>query len=120
MSTWYQPEKVLVCGKLAGDYHTGLLLAVIMYRYPDAEATLPGTDGVWLACPRSEWFEAAGMSRSQGDRALQKLDTLGLIERASGPWRGALNVLHVRPTEHTQQVWHAATTSQALDAALGG
>lgn len=30
------------------------------------------------------------------------------------------NVLQVRPTERTQQVWHAATTFRALDAALGG
>jgi hypothetical protein len=29
-------------------------------------------------------------------------------------------VLHVRPTERIQQVRHAATTFQALDAALGG
>ena len=31
-----------------------------------------------------------------------------------------LNVLQVRSAEGTQQVWHAATTFQALDAALGG
>jgi hypothetical protein len=29
-------------------------------------------------------------------------------------------VLHVRPTERIQQVWRAATTSQAVDAALEG
>ena len=31
-----------------------------------------------------------------------------------------LDVLHVRPTERPQQVWDAATTFQAFDAALGG
>jgi DNA-binding transcriptional MocR family regulator len=120
MSTWYQPEKVLVCGKLAGDYHAGLLLAVITRRYPYAKATLKGTAGTWSANARKVWFEAAGMSRNQGDRALATLEQRGLIERAHGAWGGNPNVLYVRPTRRAQAVWHTATTFEALDAVLGG
>jgi hypothetical protein len=120
MSTWYRPDKVLVCGKLAGDYHAGLLLAVIMRRYPYAKATLKGTAGTWSANQRKVWFQAAGMSRSQGDRALARLEERGLIERAHGSWAGNPNVLYVRPTKHAEAVWHTATTFDALDAVLEG
>ena len=119
MSTWYQPEKVLVCVRLAGDHQAGVLLYVIMRRYPYAKATLKGTDGTWSANERTVWFKAAGMSRSQGDRALRTLDELGLIERGHGSWGGNPNVLHIRPTRRAQAVWHTATTFEALDAVLG-
>jgi len=119
MSTWYQPEKVLVCVRLAGDHQAGLLLYVMMQRYRYAKATLEGTPGRWSANRRTVWFEAAGLSRNQGDRALALLEKLNLIERAHGAWGGKPNVLFIRPTDHTLTVWYAATTFLALDTVLG-
>ena len=121
MRGWYTPQKVLVCVQLAGgDHKAGVLLHEIMLRYPYAKATLPGKDGRWSANTREVWFQAAGLSRNQGDRALALLETLDRIERAHGPWDGNLNVLHVRPTRRALVVWHTATTFLALDTVLGG
>jgi hypothetical protein len=117
---FYTPEKVTVCARLAGDHQAGVLLYVIVRRYQYAKATLPGIEGRWSANLRKEWFKAAGLSDSQGDRALKKLAKRGLIEREHGAWGRNPNVLYVRPTEHTFAVLNIATTFLALDAVLGG
>lgn len=117
---FYRPEKVTVCARLAGDHQAGALLYVIMRRYPYAKATLPGIEGTWSANQRAVWFKAAGLSDTQGDRALAKLDKRGLIERKHGSWGGKPNVLFVRRTERAQAVWDAATTFDALDQVLEG
>jgi hypothetical protein len=67
MSTWYRPEKVVVCTRLAGDHQSGVVLYVIMKRYPYAKATLKGTEGTWSANERKVWFQAAALSRTQGE-----------------------------------------------------
>lgn len=98
---FYRPEKVTVCAQFAGDHQSGVLLYVIVQRYRYAKATLAGIEGRWSANPRLVWFEAAGLSESQGDRALKKLAERNLIERKHGKWAGNPNVLYVRPTERT-------------------
>jgi hypothetical protein len=117
---FYRPEKVTVCARLAGDHQAGVLLYAIMQRYRYAKATLAGIEGTWSANQRAVWFKAAGLSDTQGDRALAKLDKRGLIERKHGSWGGKPNVLFVRPTERAQAVWDSATTFDALDQVLEG
>jgi hypothetical protein len=119
MSRFYTPEKVTVCARLAGDHQAGTLLYVIMQRYRYGKATLPGLEGRWSANLRKEWFKAAGLSDSQGDRALNTLDKRGLIERKHGPWAGNPNVLYVRATHYAQMMYDAITTFEALGALLG-
>jgi hypothetical protein len=68
------------------------------------------------------WFQAAALSRTQGDRALARLEQHdpALIKRAHGAWAGKPHVLFVRPTETARSVWDAATTFEALDELLKG
>jgi hypothetical protein len=120
MSAWYTPLKSVVCNRMAGDLAAGPPLGEIMRRYPYAKATLPGIEGRWSANERKVWFEAAGLNRSQGDRALATLEKRALIERAHGKWSGKPNVLYTRPTQRAQAVWDTATTYLALDTVLRG
>jgi hypothetical protein len=104
------PNAVSICVLLArGDHVAGLLLYRINFWSRYGKATIKGVEGQWIANDRRWWMREAQLSLRQYNLAAAKLVKLGLIEKRQFPFAGR-NVLYVRPSALTKDIFASATT----------
>ncbi len=88
-----------------GDLIAGIILSEVAYwslvPKKTGESRLrrvresKGKDHLWLACPRSSWWERSRLTIRQLDRGMKHLEKLGLVKVEHFDFRGQ-STLHVR------------------------
>jgi hypothetical protein len=105
-----KPNRLALCIMLTHrDHMAGVLLERAVHWIRHAKATIPGTEGEWIANVREWWMQEAQLSYDQFDRASRLLRRMKLIEKRQW-WFARRNILYLRPTEKTLDFIAAAQT----------